>query len=103
MAKPKYDGVVETARLGDDGQILWVRAHLRRGPTWSDHVLLDRKTLIEQIKSGRRFVVGKRIPRLAGTFEVSQPINLVQKDGQEYLVTGDTAAERDRLDGVPLI
>lgn len=103
MAKPRYDGVVETARYGKDGQILWVRAHLRRGPTWSDHVLLDRKTLIEQIKSGRRFVVGKRIPRLAGTFEVSHPIHLVQENGQEFLVTGETASARDQLDGVPLI
>ncbi len=103
MAKAKYDGVVQAVRYGSDGQVQWVRAHLRRGPTWSDHVLLDRKTLIEQIKSGKRFMAGKRIPRLAGTFEVSHPIKLVQKDGQEFLATGDADPQRDRLDGVPLI
>lgn len=103
MAKPKYDGVVEAARYGSDGYVLWVRAHLRRGATWSDHVLIDRKTLIDQIKSGKRFVVGKRIPRLASTFEVSVPITLAQKNGQEYLVTRDIQAERDHLNGVPLI
>jgi hypothetical protein len=103
MAKPKYDGVVEAVRYSGNGQVQWVRAYLRRGATWSDHVLIDRTTLIEQIKSGKRFVVGKRIPRLAGTFEVSTPITLAQKNGQEYLVTRDVQTERDHLEGVPLI
>jgi len=109
MARPKYDGVIQGVRYTDEGQILWVRAYLRRGPTWSDHILLDRQTLIQQIKSGKRFVVGQRIPRMAGTFEVSAPVRLLNPNGQEILVTsdipvaGDLQAVKDYLKDVPLL
>lgn len=103
MAKPKYDGVIQAVHYGSDGQVLWVRAYLRRGPTWSDHILLDRQTLVEQLKAGKRFYVGKRVPLLAGTFEVSAPVKLIPGDGQEVLVTDDLQAEKDCLEGVPLL
>jgi hypothetical protein len=103
MAKPKYDGVIQAVRYGEDGQVLWVRAFLRRGPTWSDIILLDRRTLVEQLKSGVRFYAGERVPLLAGTFEVSAPVKLIPADGQEVLVTGDLRAEKDCLEGVPLV
>jgi hypothetical protein len=61
MARAKYDGIVQAVRYGEDGEILWVRAFLRRGPTWSDSVLIDRKTLVDKLKSGKQFVIGKRV------------------------------------------
>ena len=102
MAKINYDGVVEAVRYKPDGEIDWVRAYERRGSTFSDLLLIDRQTLIKRLKSGKRFVVGERIPYLAGTFNVSKPIRLVDKGSQEIIVTGD-AAGQDRLEGVPLI
>jgi hypothetical protein len=102
MAKIKYDGVVEAVRYKPDGEIDWVRAYERRGSAFSDYLLIDRQTLIKRLKSGKRFVVGERIPYLAGTFKVSAPIRLVDKGSQEIIVTGD-ADSHDRLDGVPLI
>ena len=59
MARQKFDGVVEVVHLKPDGQVDWVRAYLRRGAAFSDHIKLDRSTLVEQIKSGKRYLTGK--------------------------------------------
>jgi hypothetical protein len=103
MAKPKYDGVVEAVHYQPDGQVAWVRAYLRRGPTFSDRILLDREKLIGDLKAGKRYRAGKRIPLMASTFEVSDPLRIVEVDGQEVLATGDVHVGRDRLEGVPVI
>ena len=103
MAKVNYDGVVEAVRYTPEGRIDWVRTFLRRGPTFSDYIILDRQALIEQIKSGKKFMVGRRLPYLAGTFEVSDPVQVVQKNGKELLVAGEPHSERDHLEGVPLL
>lgn len=103
MAKPKYDGVIEAVHYDNDGQIAWVRAHLRRGPTWSDHVLLDRGKLIEMLKAGKRFVLGRRVPYLASTFETFEAVNLVNQGGREVLVTDHLDADHDCLKGAPIL
>jgi hypothetical protein len=103
MAQTKYDGIIQAVHYDEQGQVEWVRAFLRRGPTWSDYMILDRENLINQIKSGKRFAAGKRIPQLASTFEIASPVNLSQVNGQEVLVTGDIQAKQDRLEGVPLL
>ena len=103
MAKPKYDGVVQAVRYDDRGQILWVRVFLRRGPAWSDYVILERSELIEQLNSGKRIVIGQRVPFLGGTFETSSAVEQVEQDGQVFLFAGDARADRDYLQGVPII
>ena len=103
MAKPKYDGVIEAVHYGDDGQIAWVRAYLRRGPTWSDLVLLDRRKLIELIKGGKRFVIGKRVPYLASTFETFEEVALFNQGERELLVTDHLETNRDNLKGAPIL
>jgi hypothetical protein len=105
MAKPKFDGVVEAVHYGPEGRVDWVRTYLRRGPTFSDYILLDRQTLIEHLRAGKKYVAGKRIPQLASTFEVTSPIRLIQKDGEDLLVSGDIQAdaEKDHLENVPVI
>jgi hypothetical protein len=103
MVQTKYDGIIQAVHYDDHGHIEWVRAFLRRGPTWSDYMILDRDTLINHIKSGKRFAAGKRIPQLATTFEITAPVQLSQANGQEVVVTGDIQADQDRLEGVPLL
>jgi hypothetical protein len=103
MAKPKIDGVIEAVRYNPDGQIKWVRAYLRRGPTYSDHILLDRQSLIEQLKSGKYFMAGSRVEQMASTFQIGKSVHLQQNNGQEVLVTGDTQSNQDRLEGVPIL
>jgi hypothetical protein len=103
MAKSKVDGVVQAVRYDPDGQIAWVRTYLRRGPTWSDYILLDRQTLINEIKTGKRFFTGIRVPLLGGTFETRAPIQIVETNGRDILVAGDIQADNDCLEGVPLV
>jgi hypothetical protein len=103
MPHKKLDGVVEAVHYRPDGMVDWVRAYERRGPTFSDFTLLNRQALIERLKAGKRFYAGKRLIYLASTFEVSQPLRLVEQNGNVWLVTGETASDRDWLDGVPVI
>ena len=102
MAKQKFDGVVEAVHYKPDGQIKWVRGFEKTGHVFSDYVLIEREALVEKLKSGKNFVVGKRIPYMGNNFEVSTPIRLEKKDGQEILVTGDQQSEKDYLEGVPV-
>ena len=103
MARTKVDGIVQAVRYDEDGQILWVRAFLRRGPTWSDSVLMDRQALVDKLKSGKQFVIGKRVELMASTFETSFPIRLITENGQEILVAGESSGEKDCLEGAPLV
>jgi uncharacterized protein YjhX (UPF0386 family) len=95
----KFDGVIEAVRY-KSGKIEMVRAYERRGATFSDRVLLDRKTLIERLKKGKHFVTGQRKEYLASTFEVGKPVNVAGTEGKE-VVTTTAQADRDELEGVP--
>jgi hypothetical protein len=95
----KFDGVIEAVRY-KSGKIEVVRAYERRGATFSDHVLLDRKTLLERLRQGKHFVTGQRKQYLASTFDVGKPVNLVGYDGKEVLTTA-AQEDHDELEGVP--
>jgi len=103
MAKPKFDGVVQAVRYDDQGQVLWVRAFLRRGPIWSDHIQLDRNDLIAILKSGMQIMTGERISYYGSTFETFKPVKVVKVNSHEILIAGDVRADTDCLEGVPLI
>ncbi|HLA97449.1 MAG TPA: hypothetical protein VJL34_03265 [Anaerolineales bacterium] len=103
MAKPKYDGVVESVHYKPDGEVDWVRAFERRGAIFTDWVLIDRQTLIQRLKNGKKYVVGRRIPLMGGTFEITQPLRLVRFGDKDVLIVGEAQADRDRLDGVPVV
>ena len=51
MADKKFDGVIEAVHYSRGGQIDFVRAYERRGVTFSDRVLLNRKTLLERLSA----------------------------------------------------
>ena len=103
MAKIKYDGVVEAVHYKPNGVVNWVRAYQRRGPTFSDHVLVERDDLIQQIKSDKNYMVGQRVPLKASTFEITSPVRVIQSGGEDVLVVGQNKSDVDRLDGVPII
>lgn len=100
MAK-KIDGVIEAVRYNSNGQIALVRAYERRGVTFSDRVLLDRKTLFERLKAGKNFSTGQRKAYWASTFELGKPVKAVGENGKEFLTTHETATQRDELEGTP--
>jgi len=99
MAK-KFDGVIEAARY-KNGQIVMVRAYERRGTAFSDRVLIDRKDLLERIKSGKQFVIGVRKEFWAGTFDESKAVQVVTRDGKELIATR-AGAEHDELESAPV-
>jgi hypothetical protein len=103
MANPKYDGVIEAVHYTPDGKVDWVRAYLRRGPTWGDRVIIPRQALISDIKAGRKMALGQRVEFMAGTFDISAPVKVVGTDGHEVLVTRDGASDRDILEGLPVL
>jgi hypothetical protein len=103
MAKIKYDGVVEAAHYKTDGQLGWVRVYERRGAVFSDRIVLSREAFIRQLRTGKRYMVGERLLNLGGMFNVTQPVHLVNQDGNQVIVVGDTQATQDTLSGVPII
>ena len=99
MAK-KIDGVIEAVRY-KNGQITLVRAYERRGATFSDLVLLERKTLLERLQKGQRYFTGLRKVRLAGTFTLGKPILIGNEKNREVLATRKNTTS-DELEDVPL-
>ena len=100
MAK-KFDGVIEAVRYNPEGKIALVRAYELRGVTYSDRVLLDRDTLLERLKEGKRFTTGQRKEYLGSTFELGKVVKTLSNDGQDFLTTRDDAAQRDELEETP--
>ena len=100
MAK-KFDGVIEAVRY-KNGQIAVVRAFERRGSSFSDRVLIDRKDLLERLKKGQKYVVGKRRELLASTFEVQEkPLQVLEQNGREIISTRPDA-DHDELEQAPV-
>jgi hypothetical protein len=103
MGKVKFDGVVEAAHYKSDGQIDWVRVYERRGAVFSDRLILSREAFIRQLRAGKRYMIGERIPKMGGMFNTTQPVHLLNQDGQQVIVVGDSLVSRDELSGVPIV
>lgn len=99
MAK-KIDGIIEAARF-KNGQITIVRVYERRGASFSDRILIDRKDLLERIKDGKLFLTGVRKEFWAGTFEEGKSVKVVSSDGKDFISTRDTS-DRDELEETPV-
>ena len=96
----KIDGVIEAVRY-KNGQISMVRAYERRGATFSDYVLLDRKTLLDRLQKGLQFVIGSREELRASTFKVGKPVMVLKHADRELLATNKNAT-RDELEETPV-
>ncbi len=99
----KLDGVIEAAHFNADGTLAWVRAYERRGPTWSDTVLLDRATLLERLRQGKRFYVGSRRELWASEFDLTVPLRRVEFYRGEALITGPGKPRQDSLKHIPVV
>jgi hypothetical protein len=98
MARLKIDGVIEAVRYNAGGKISLVRSYQRRGAVWSDHVLLGRPELVEQLKKGRRFVTGTRRHNLGSVFETGARVRFVD----DHIFTDGQSTAREFLAGVPV-
>jgi hypothetical protein len=98
----RFDVVIEAVRYNEDGSLKTARIYERRGPTWSDRLLISRQELLERLKKGQKVVIGSRKPYLASTFEVFGNVRLVNHNGREVLISGDGESQRDNLPQAPL-
>ncbi len=101
----KVDGIIEAAHFGPDGRLLWVRAYERRGPTWSDLVLLDRTALVQRLKARKRFYVGSRREFWASEFDLGAPLRLTQNSRGSFLIAGqgNPNIPQDQLESIPVV
>jgi len=103
FGKKAADGVVESVRYDANGQVEWVRMFQRRGPTYSDWLLVKRPALIEMLKAGKKLFAGERVEFQASTFKMGAALKVIERGGKEVLVTGEVQANQDQLDGVPVV
>jgi hypothetical protein len=96
----KIDGVIEAVRY-KNGHLMVVRAYERRGATFSDRVLLERKTLLERIRLGQQYLTGTREELHASTFKTGKPVLIINLDDRELLATREDATH-DELEEVPV-
>lgn len=94
----KIDGVIEAVRY-KNGQITMARIYEKRGATFSDRIMVDRKVLLERIQKGLQYVTGSREELLASTFTTGKSILLVKNNDREFLATQPNATN-DELEGV---
>ncbi len=99
MAK-KVDVVIEAVRY-KNGQIVVVRGYERRGTTFSDRVLIDRKSLIEKLQKGNQISIGSRERLQASTFKLDRNVLLVKHDNRDWIATGSNATQ-DHLENAPI-
>lgn len=98
----RYDVVIEAVRYNEDGSLKTARIYERRGPTWSDRLLISRQELLERLKKGQKVVIGARKPYLASTFEVYAAVQLTNVNGREVLTTTTEQTAQDCLPQAPL-
>jgi hypothetical protein len=99
MAK-KVDVVIEAVRY-KSGQIVLVRGYERRGTTFSDRILIDRKTLVEKLQKGNHVSIGSREELWASTFKLNGNVQLVKQDNREWVATSSNATQ-DHLEHAPI-
>jgi len=96
----KIDGVIEAVRY-KNGQITMARIYEKRGATFSDRIMVERKVLLERVQKGLQYVTGTREELLASTFTTGKSVLLVKNNDREFLSTRNTATN-DELEGVPV-
>lgn len=103
MGKKKVvDGVIDAVRYDSNGNILLVRAFERRGPAFSDSVLLNRLDLIMKLTNKKKYAIGERLPGKGITLTIKKSISLAGTSGHEIVVSEGTESSHDDLDPAPI-
>jgi hypothetical protein len=102
MKKESIDGVVEAVHYSQDGQVAYVRAYQRRGPTFSDVVLIQRDDLVKLIKSGSVYYTGERVCSMGTEFKTFEKVQVVPTKEGEILLTSP-AGSMENLGSTPLL
>ena len=103
IRKKSFDGVIVGARYTSEGKIKWVRAFERHGFVFTDRLLMDRNTLIENLRTGKKFKTGKRLVYQGNDFDVWEDIKLLEEEEDSVIVVGDKQSKEDFLGDLPII
>ena len=103
IRKKSFDGVIVAARYTSEGEIKWVRAFERHGFVFSDRIIMDRSTLEEKLRAGKKFKTGERLVYQGNDFDVWEDIKLLEQDEASVIVAGDTSSKKDFLGDLPII
>jgi len=80
-----------------------VRAFERHGFVFSDRMLMDRETLVENLREGKRFKTGERVIYQGNDFQVNEEIQLIENDDGNIIVAGKALSNQDSLGNLPII
>lgn len=102
MAQYKFDYLIEAVHYSSAGILEEFRIYEKRGPSFSDHVLISRDELIHLLKKGKKVVVGSRKSYLGSTFEINGEIQLSGSKDLPSIVLGEEPSNQDQLAGIPV-
>ena len=102
MAQTKFDYLVEAIHYSPSGELEKVRLYERRGPSFSDRVIITRDQLISYLLAGKKVAAGNRVSSLASTFNQTGVIQLSGPKEAPVLVMGGEIASNDSLSGIPV-
>jgi len=102
MTQIKFDYLIEAVHYSAAGDLEKIRVYEKRGPSFSDRIIVDRETLVNVLASGKKVVSGSRLPYLASTFNVTGELQLAGPKESPILVMSEEASVRDSLPGIPV-
>lgn len=102
MTQTNFDYLIEAVHYSATGVLEKIRVYEKRGPSFSDRIIVDRDTLVNLLASGKKVVSGSRLPYLASSFNVTGELQLAGPKESPILVMSEEAADRDSLPGIPV-
>lgn len=79
-----------------------VRYYPRRGPIYADVHLLPRQELLDQLKGGKTFQIGRRKSRLGSEFRLQAALYLITASNAEWIKTNTNSSASDDLSPAPI-
>jgi len=102
MAQTKFDYLVEAVHYSPDGELEKIRLYERRGPSFSDRIIINRDQLIQYLVAGKKVAAGNRISFMASTFNHTGEIRISGTKEAPVLVMGGDITSHDSLTGIPV-
>ena len=97
MAPKKFDLLIDSVRYDSNGTIEYVRGFERRGPSFSDNVILTRFDLSKLLQEKKVVVTGMRQIYMGSTFSVMNQVML-----RNGVISDSANATKDSLSNIPM-
>ena len=97
MPTKNFDLLIDSVHYSANGKIEYVRCFERRGPSFSDNLILTRDQLISMFKDGKVIVTGSREPYLGSTFLVQDWVTY-----HNDIISTNPTSSKDLLQNTPL-